>query len=196
MIKIHLREHSTHKAGYSFDEHFDLDNYTSADEIIQELMEQTKNTIIENGLNVNDFLPLEEWLITDLEIDSDYLNYNDVGFDEYMSIDKLLKINEDLKEDNDLIIKLYMEAFGSDIEEALEKVNEGDLNIIELEDLSFKNENQLLGEYFVDNAADYGLDIPDHLIPYIDTEKYGRDLGMDYTVHTFKNGESYAIRND
>ncbi|MBT3720600.1 hypothetical protein HOG47_03030, partial [archaeon] len=41
-----------------------------------------------------------------------------------------------------------------------------------------------------------GLDIPDHLIPYIDTEKYGRDLGMDYTVHTFKNGESYAIRND
>jgi antirestriction protein len=196
MIEIHLREHSTHNAGYGFDKHFDLDNYTSADEIIQELMEQTKNTIIENGLNVNDFLPLEEWLITDLEIDSDYLNYNDVGFYEYMSIDKLLKINEDLKEDNDLIIKLYMEAFGSDIEEALEKVNEGDLNIIELEDLSFKNENQLLGEYFVDNAADYGLDIPDHLIPYIDTEKYGRDLGMDYTVHTFKNGESYAIRND
>ena len=194
MIEIHLREHSTHKAGYGFDKYFDLDNYTSADEIIQELMEHTKEMINENNLDIKNF-NLEEWLITDLEIDSDYLNCNDIGFDEHMSIDKLLKINEDLKEDNDLIIKLYMEAFGSDIEEALEKVNEGDLNIIELEDLSFKNENQLLGEYFVDNAADYGLDIPDHLIPYIDTEKYGRDLGMDFIVSTFKNGKVYAIRN-
>jgi len=203
MIKIHLREHSTHKAGYSFDEHFDLDNYTSADEIIQELMEQTKNTIIENGLNVNDFSPLKEWLITDLEIDSDYLNCNDIGFDEHMSIDKLLKINETLNgdkyfhEDNDLVIKLYMETSGSNIEEALEKVNKGDLSIIELRRCAYKTEIQILGEGLIENAEECGLDIPDYLIHYIDEEKFGRDFGTGYyTVHTFKNGKIYAIRAD
>ena len=200
MIEIHLREHSTHKAGYGFDKYFDLDNYTSADEIIQELMEHTKEMINENNLDIKNF-NLEEWLITDLEIDSDYLNCNDIGFDEHMSIDKLLKINEDLKEDNyfnedmDLITKLYMGAFGGDIEEALEKVNEGGLSIIEFEEFSLKNKYQLLGEYFVEYSEDYGLDIPESIKSYIDYEKYGRDLGMDFIVSTFKNGKVYAIRN-
>jgi|SaaInl8_200m_RNA_FD_contig_123_14783_length_2845_multi_15_in_2_out_0_1 hypothetical protein len=192
MVRIYLREHSTHNAGYSFDKYFDLDNYSNSDELIIDLMEHTKEMINENNLDIKNF-NLEEWLITDFELDTEYLTTYDISFDQYMSLDTLLLLNKLLNEDedNDFKLKYLLENYKLHV--ALRELENADLAYIELENNSFQSENYILGEYFVDYSEDFGLNIPESIKYYIDYEKYGRDLAMDFTVYSFSNGKIVAF---
>jgi antirestriction protein len=193
MIEITLREHGLHNGGYSIDIPFDLSNYTNSEDMVQELIEESNEWIMENLENKDYYLNGEEWLITDIEIDSEYIGVDAIRFDEYMSLDTLIKLNKVLEEDesNQIAIALLLES-GKDLEDAIDKKD--DMECFEIADMTFKNADYALGEYLVHNCEDFGLEIPDFLTSYINYERFGREYGMDYTTYTFKNGKMYGFR--
>jgi len=166
MINIHIREHGTHNMGYSFDFSADLDNYSSDTKLLEDLFEYTRTCVIENGLDYDD--EMEEWLITDFEFDGDFY----MEIDEYYSLSELIKINTALNDMSSTETKLLTILLdeGYKLEEALEKISDGDI-------YSFEG---TLEEWAME-MVDEGLfgEINDKLTFYIDWEKLARDLSYD-----------------
>lgn len=57
--------------------------------------------------------------------------------------------------------------------------------VVDLTDYNGNNEKAQLGSYFVESGV---VEVPDHLVNYIDTEALGRDYGMDGGIY----GSYYA----
>ena len=120
----------------------------------------------------------EEYFITDYENDYDYK----VG--EYDSLDDLNEIAEELENLDDYdreVVKAFIEN-GSDIEEALDGLRDGDYmvfsNCSDMTDVAYQyiEETGLLN------------DIPEGLRNYFDYEAYGRDMSFEGTFIFTENG--------
>jgi antirestriction protein len=181
MIQLHIREHGTHNRGYSFDFQADLNDYSSADTLLEDLYEYTRNQLEERNLREEDYM--EEYLITDWEFDDS--NF-DIKIDEYSSLSRLISINSrvsDLDTDMIKLLSAYMEETGADFNEAEEKIASGDIYYYEgtLEDWAYQMvEEGLFGE------------ISDNVINYIDYEKIARDLGMDGYIYNERFNLSFS----
>ena len=120
MITIWLRELSTHNNGFSLDKKFDLDDYSSSSDILEELFAYTKETIEDIDPENLDYYNFEEWMITDYELEDGYISLK-IG--EYDSIDNLLTINGSLNDltDDDKIKYIALLERGYDHEQALDR---------------------------------------------------------------------------
>ena len=125
----------------------------------------------------------EEYFITDYENDYDYK----VG--EYDSLDDLNEIAEELENLDDYdreVVKAFIEN-GSDIEEALDGLRDGDYmvfsNCSDMADVAYQyiEETGLLN------------DIPEGLRNYFDYEAYGRDMSFEGTFIFTENGNCIEL---
>ena len=125
----------------------------------------------------------EEYFITDYENDYDYK----VG--EYDSLDDLNEIAEELENLDDYdreVVKAFIEN-GSDIEEALDGLRDGDYmvfsNCSDMTDVAYQyiEETGLLN------------DIPEGLRNYFDYEAYGRDMSFEGTFIFTENGNCIEL---
>ncbi|QOY52739.1 antirestriction protein ArdA [Candidatus Sulfurimonas baltica] len=165
MITIYIREHGTHNRGWSFDFNADLNNYTSSESLLEDLYEYTREKIEANGLTYED--EMEEWLITDWEIDNSDFN---MQFDEYFNLDKLIEINAKMNELNETEIKLVSALMnnGSTFQEAIESYEDTYYFEGTLEDWAYEMvEEGLFGN------------INEKLMFYIDYQKLARDLSYE-----------------
>ena len=125
----------------------------------------------------------EEYFITDFENDYNYK----VG--EYDSLDNLNEIAEELENLDDYdreVVKAFIEN-GSDIEEALDGLRDGDYmvfsNCSDMTDVAYQyiEETGLLN------------DIPEGLRNYFDYEAYGRDMSFEGTFIFTENGNCIEL---
>ena len=120
----------------------------------------------------------EEVAIHDYESDFDGLHIS-----EYTNINELNELAEQLEAYDNYdkeVIEAYIEATGADLEEAIERFDDGDLTLYSVDSL----------EDLAMQFADEGLFSTETLLRYIDFEALGRDLGFDgYTE--VKNGVLY-----
>ena len=125
----------------------------------------------------------EEYFITDFENDYNYK----VG--EYDSLDELNEIAEELENLDDYdreVVNTFIEN-GSDIEEALDGLRDGDYmvfsNCSDMTDVAYQyiEETGLLN------------DIPEGLRNYFDYEAYGRDMSFEGTFIFTDNGNCIEL---
>lgn len=192
MIEITLQEHGTYNQGLGIDISFDLDDYDCVEDITEELFDQTKDYLVDNKIDYDDIM--EEWIITDIEIDSEYLEC-DSFFDEYMSIEQLIDLNRFLKinDTNDISLSIYLDD-GMNLKNSIEKIESDDIIPYLIGNLEFKSEERLLGEWLV-YESEYFEDLPEKYKSYIDYESFGKNYGMDMITHKFSNGKVYSIIN-
>lgn len=170
MIKIFLREHGTHNSGYSLDFEADLNDYSNADELTEDLFEFTREAIEEFDKDEDYFGTFEEWLITDYEFEKPF----DYKIDEYENLQKLIDMNEALEELDDTEIKLInslVNDSGWDFEDAIERVKNGDIL------------------YFEGSAKDWAVEMMDEgliseeqIKSYFDYEAFARDMKLSGDV--------------
>lgn len=169
MITLYLREHSTHNQGYSIDFVADLDKYSNSSDLTEDLFEYTRERL--EGENV-DLSNMEEWLITDWELDDNF----GMRFNEYADLDMLIEINNkvnDLTDEQKRLLSAFVEKTG-------EKV----LTAIEITD-DILYYNGTLEEWAEEMLYENSLgEIDDSLKTYIDLEYLARDLsysGYEYS---------------
>lgn len=169
MLKIFLRELSSHNNGYSFDKEFEVEDYSSANDMLEELFEYTKEQLQDMNEDMK-YFNLEEYMITDWE-------WEDIEFfkiDEYSNLDKLIeRVQElsNLENEEKLVVAAFMEN-GADFDYAIEHRENGIVHydVSDMSDIAYKYvEEGLMGE------------IPEHILGYIDYEKLGRDLSLEGT---------------
>jgi len=187
MITIWLRELSTHNNGYSLDKKFDLDDYSSSGDILEELFTYTKEKIEEMDPENIDYYNMEEWMITDYEFEDSTLHFK---IAENESITKLLEINETFNDlDSDSRIKytaLMEKGFGH--EQVLDKFDDCIVYSVESSSSAMSD----LAYDFVEEGL-FG-EIADNIKMYIDYEKIGRDLEMNGSFeHVEHEGNSYLV---
>jgi len=112
-----------------------------------------------------DGVEYEEYFFSDWETDIEGLRLG-----EYMNLEKLNELAakyEDLEDWEKEVVQAIMELEGYDLDEAIEARDQYWLcpDIHTPEDL---------GHYILFESGDY--DIPDYIAPYIDCEKFGRDI--------------------
>jgi len=188
MIIIWLRELSTHNNGYSLDKKFDLDEYSSSSDILEELFTYTKEKIEEIDPENMDYYNFEEWMITDYEFEDSVLFSFKIS--EYESITKLLEINETFNDlDTDSRIKytaLLERGFGH--EQVLDKFDDCIVYSVES---SYSAMSDLAYDFVEDGF--FG-EIADNIKMYIDYEKIGRDLEMNGTFEQVEHdGSTYLV---
>lgn len=192
MIELTLREHGTHNIGMGIDITFDLNQYESSTEILEELFEQTKEYLENEKIKYKDIDHLEEWIITDIEIDSEYLKYDNF-FDKYMSLDLLIELNTFLEKDIQYHISLAMFLEdGNDLKYSIENIESENIIPYMIGDKEYKSEEKLLGEWLVYESDFFG-DLPNQYKSYINFEYFSKEFGQDMITHTFKNGEVYTL---
>lgn len=125
----------------------------------------------------------EEYFITDYECD-----FYEVG--EYESIDTLNEIAEQLEEldeEQQDVVKVMMSECGYQLNEAIEKVNNGDYTIYndcdDMEDVAY----QIVEE------CGYLTNVPDNVARYFDYEAFGRDLRLEGTFIFTDNGACVEV---
>lgn len=113
----------------------------------------------------------EEYFITDYECD-----FYEVG--EYENIDTLNEIAErieELDEEESKVVKALMSELGYTLDEAIEKVNNGDYRIYsdcdDMADIAYQ----------VVEECGYLNNVPDNVARYFDYESFGIDLGIEGT---------------
>lgn len=113
----------------------------------------------------------EEYFITDYECD-----FYEVG--EYESLDALNEIAErieELGEEESEVVKVLMSELGYTLDEAIDKVNNGDYRIYsdcdDMTDIAYQ----------VVEECGYLNNVPDNVARYFDYESFGRDLGIEGT---------------
>lgn len=192
MISIKLQEQGTYNEGMGIDIEFDLDSYSDSTEITEELFEQTKEHIEDNEIKYSDIDNLEEWIITDIEIDSEYLSY-DSFFNENMSLDLLIELNEFLNENDeyDISLAMYLDQ-GYDLKSAIGLIESEDITPYLIGNMEYKSEEVLLGEWLV-YESEFFEDLSDKYKNYIDFKRFSQEYGQDMITHTFKNGKVYAL---
>jgi antirestriction protein len=125
----------------------------------------------------------EEYFITDYECD-----LYEVG--EYENIDKLNDIAERIKEldeEESKVVKALIQELGYTLDEAIEKVNNGDYRIYydcdDMEDVAYQ----------VVEDCGYLDKVPDNVACYFDYESFGRDLGIEGTYIFTDDNEAIEI---
>lgn len=125
----------------------------------------------------------EEYFITDYECD-----FYEVG--EYENIDTLNEIAErldELDESESKIVKAMMSECGYTLDEAIEKVNNGDYMIYS------DCENMTDVAYQVVENCGYLDNVPETVSRYFDYESFGRDLGIEGTYIFTDDNEAIEI---
>lgn len=105
----------------------------------------------------------EEYFFTDWECDFD------TGFGEYVSVESVNELAEQLENADADIIQAYIEATGYSLAEALDKVDCDDVMFyhnMSLEDVA----EQIIEEHY---------DLPEFALRYFDYEAFARDLSFD-----------------
>lgn len=127
--------------------------------------------------------PYEEYFITDYECD-----FYQIG--EYEDLDSLNEMAEELKnldDDQEEIVKIFMSEYGYSLEDAAEKVNNGDYII-------YSNcDNMTDVAYQVVEECGYLNNIPETVACYFDYEAFGRDLGLEGNFSFMDNGDCVEI---
>lgn len=125
----------------------------------------------------------EEYFITDYECD-----LYEVG--EYENIDTLNEIAERIKEldeEESKVVKALMQKLGYTLDEAIEKVNNGDYRIYydcdDMEDVAYQ----------VVEDCGYLDNIPDNVANYFDYESFGRDLKIEGSYIFLDGGKAIEI---
>lgn len=111
----------------------------------------------------------EEYFITDYECD-----FYEVG--EYENLDTLNEIAErieELDEEEGKVVKALMSELGYTLDEAIDKVNNGDYRIYS------DCDNMTDIAYQVVEECGYLNNVPDNVARYFDYESFGRDLGIE-----------------
>ena len=111
----------------------------------------------------------EEYFITDYECD-----FYQIG--EYENLDTLNEIAErieELDEEESKVVKALMSELGYTLDEAIEKVNNGDYRIYsdcdDMTDIAYQ----------VVEECEYLNNVPNNVARYFDYEEFGRDLGIE-----------------
>lgn len=111
----------------------------------------------------------EEYFITDYKCD-----FYEVG--EYENLDTLNEIAErieELDEEESKVVKALMSELGYTLDEAIEKVNNGDYRI-------YSECNDMTDiAYEVVEECGYLNNVPENVARYFDYEAFGRDLGIE-----------------
>lgn len=187
MITIWLRELSTHNNGYSLDKQFDLDEYSSSSEILEELFTYTKEKIEEIDPNNMDYYNFEEWMITDYEFEDSVFSFK---ISEYESLTKLLEINEtfnDLDSDSRIKYTALLER-GYDHEQSIDRFDDCIVYSVES---SYSAMSDLAYDFVEDGF--FG-EIADNIKMYIDYEKIGRDLEVNGSFEQVQyEGNNYLV---
>ena len=125
----------------------------------------------------------EEYFITDYECD-----FYEVG--EYENLDTLNEIAEklnELEEEESTFAKALMSECGYTLDEAIEKVNNGDYRI-------YSDCNDMTDvAYEVVEECGYLNNVPENVARYFDYEAFGRDLGIEGTFIFLDNGDCLEV---
>lgn len=125
----------------------------------------------------------EEYFITDYECD-----FYEVG--EYENLDTLNEIAEklnELEEEESTVAKALMSECGYTLDEAIEKVNNGDYRI-------YSDCNDMTDvAYEVVEECGYLNNVPENVARYFDYEAFGRDLGIEGTFIFLDNGDCLEV---
>ena len=125
----------------------------------------------------------EEYFIIDYECD-----FYEIS--EYESISTLNEIAEkidNLDEEQEQVVKLLMSECGYDLDDAIEKAENGDYRI-------YSNcDNMTDVAYAVVEECDYLRNVPETVARYFDYEAFGRDLGIEGSFHFLDNGDCIEI---
>ena len=125
----------------------------------------------------------EEYFITDYECD-----FYEVG--EYENLDTLNEIAEklnELEEEESTVAKALMSECGYTLDEAIEKVNNGDYRIYsECNDMTDV-------AYEVVEECGYLNNVPENVARYFDYEAFGRDVGIEGTFIFLDNGDCLEV---
>lgn len=124
----------------------------------------------------------EEYFITDYECD-----FYEVG--EYENLDTLNEIAEKLNEleEESTVAKALMSECGYTLDEAIEKVNNGDYRI-------YSDCNDMTDvAYEVVEECGYLNNVPENVARYFDYEAFGRDLGIEGTFIFLDNGDCLEV---
>lgn len=167
MLRIWLRELSSHNSGFGFDKEFEIDGNTSASDILEELFEHTREQLEDINEDMS-YYNLEEYMITEWEWeDTEYFKIS-----EWENLNNLVERVEELSEldsSEEMIVAAYMEN-GSDFEYAIEHKDSGlvYLEATKMIDIAYEA---------VDNGA-YGS-ISNEISNYIDYEAIARDMDLN-----------------
>ena len=125
----------------------------------------------------------EEYFITDYECD-----FYEVG--EYENLDTLNEIAErieELDEEESKVVKALMSELSYTLDEAIEKVNNGDYTI-------YSDCNDMTDvAYQVVEDCGYLNNVPENVARYFDYEAFGRDLGIEDTYIFTDDNEAIEI---
>lgn len=126
----------------------------------------------------------EEYFVTDFESDFGY------HVNEYDNLDELNEVAEkieNLDEDQSEIAKALIHDLDYTVDEAIDKVSDGDYIIWSecnsMTDVAY----QMVEEY------GYLNNIPENVARYFDYESYGRDLGFEGTFIFMDNGDCVEV---
>ena len=125
----------------------------------------------------------EEYFITDYECD-----FYEVG--EYENLDTLNEIAERIEEldvEEVKVVKALMSELGYTLDEAIDKVNNGDYRIYS------DCDNMTDIAYQVVEEWGYLNNVPDNVARYFDYESFGRDLGIEGTHIFTDDNEALAV---
>lgn len=125
----------------------------------------------------------EECFITDYECDLYEVK-------EYENIDTLNEIAEkleELDENENKVAKALMSELGYTLNEAIEKVNNGDYTIYS------DCDNMTDVAYQVVEECGYLNNVPDNVARYFDYEAFGRDLGIEGTFIFTDDNEAIKV---
>lgn len=169
MIKICVQELSSRNNGFGIWRWYDLDDFTSSTEILEDLFSYTKETLENEGEDL-DYYNFEEWEICDWECDFD------IGINEYSNIDNLIEINDKFEELSDMEIVSLMGLLecGYNFKEAIEDKIE-DTRVYDV-----RNQHDAMSDIAYDMVQEglYG-EIPDSVSNYLDYESMGRDIEIN-----------------
>lgn len=185
MITIWLRELSSHNNGFGIDKQFDLDGYTSAEDVLEELFEYTREVLEENGEDLSDY-NLEEYMITDWEVEEDF----DLGISEYSNIGNLIQLNNTLEEmeDYEKVSLIALLEKGYKFTDAVDNVGNTTQYGVDSE---YSGMEEVVWSYIEEGV--YG-DIPDNITNYLNISQMASDLEINGTwCGVSYNGNTYMV---
>ena len=149
--------------------------------------EEISETLKRIGINEE----YEEYFITDWECEIEGIK---IG--EYSNLETLNEMAEKLDECSNLeIVEALMEAFGYDVEEAIDKVD--DSFYLNLEKNTLMSDEENLAYTYIESIGDLECAVGDRISYYFDYEAFGRDLrfDLDYMLEDYEEEEKEKIEN-